>query len=137
MSKQQNVVTTSEVEFILYVSDQMKSKEFYRELFQVEPSLDVPGMTEFRLTKHVKLGLMPEDGISKILSDKTPHPNLGSGIPRCELYLKIDNANEYITQGIKLGGTQISEITDRDWGDRVGYISDPDGHILAFAELKP
>jgi len=37
-----------EVEFILYVADQEKSKLFYQNLFQLEPSLDVPGMTEFQ-----------------------------------------------------------------------------------------
>jgi len=31
---------------------------------------------------------------------------------------------------------EISELKDRDWGDRVGYISDPDGHVLAFAESR-
>lgn len=123
-----------EFEFILYVSDQKRSKDFYKHLFQMEPELDVPGMTEFHLTENVKLGLMPESGITKILSDKTLKPASGNGIPRCELYLKVYKPQEYINRGIELGAKMISELQLRDWGDTVAYISDPDGHIIAFAE---
>ncbi len=123
-----------EIEFILYVSDQMRSKIFYEELLQLDPSLNVSGMTEFTLHNNVKLGLMPENGIAKIISNKLPHPKEGNGVPRCELYLKIENPNEYMKRGVKLGGKVISDLQNRDWGDRVGYISDLDGHIIAFAE---
>ncbi|MCF6298195.1 MAG: lactoylglutathione lyase [Flavobacteriaceae bacterium] len=123
-----------EIEFILYVRDQTKSKEFYEKLLQIKPSLNVPGMTEFKLCENIKLGLMPENGIAKIISNKLPHPKKGNGIPRCELYLKMENPNEYIKRGIKLGGKEISKLKNRDWGDNVGYISDLDGHIIAFAE---
>jgi len=124
----------NEIEFILYVSDQMKSKIFYEELLQIAPSLNVPGMTEFKLSENVKLGLMPENGIAKIISNMLPHPKKGNGIPRCELYLKIKDPKEYIKRGIELGGKEISNLQNRAWGDKVGYISDLDGHIIAFAE---
>lgn len=125
-----------EIEFILYVTSQEKSKLFYEQLLQIKPSLDVPGMTEFELNNFVKLGLMPENGIAKIIQDKMPHPNTGSGIPRCELYLKVNGANDYMKRGIKLGGNIIDELRNRDWGDKVGYISDLDGHIIALVESR-
>lgn len=78
-----------EIEFILYVTNQEKSKCFYQSLFEITPSVDVPGMTEFELTDCTKLGLMPENGIAKILTDKVPHPKQGNGIPRCELYVGL------------------------------------------------
>ena len=123
-----------EIEFIIYVANQNNSRHFYENVLQIEPSLHVPGMTEFRLSISTKLGLMPENGIAKILNDSMPHPNNGSGIPRCELYLKVENASEYIKRGSRFGGKIISELTLRNWGDKVGYISDLDGHIIAFAE---
>ncbi len=122
------------IEFILYVSDQVRSAEFYGKLFKLQPSLDVTGMTEFNLSESVKLGLMPESGISKILCPAMPHPKLANGIPRCELYLKVQNPEDYLKRGIELGGKSISEIKDRDWGDTVGYMADLDGHIIAFAQ---
>uniref|UniRef100_UPI00215B4A90 hypothetical protein n=1 Tax=Escherichia coli TaxID=562 RepID=UPI00215B4A90 len=65
--------------------------DFYSKLFRKNPDLNVPGMTEFIFTENCKLGLMPNNGIAKILSDKTPHPELGNGIPRCELYFYVEN----------------------------------------------
>ncbi len=124
----------NEIQFIIYVKDQQKSKQFYEIVLQISPSLDVPGMTEFKLADNVILGIMPENGISKIISTHLPHPKDGNGIPRCELYLKVKNPKNYIAKGIELGGKEISKLQKRDWGDIVGYISDLDGHILAFAE---
>ena len=121
-------------EFILYVKDQFKSRDFYSEVLNLKPSLDVEGMTEFMLSENTKLGIMPERGIAKILGDKTPHPETGNGIPRCELYLYVDNVNEYYTRSLENGAGEISPVAGRSWGDTVGYVSDPDGHIIAFAE---
>lgn len=121
-------------EIILYVANQERSKDFYAAVFKAAPSLHVPGMTEFDLAEGLKLGLMPENGIAKILSDKTPHPATGNGIPRCELYILTDTIEEAYTRALAAGAKAVSGISNRDWGDRVGYVADPDGHILAFAE---
>lgn len=120
-------------EFILYVADQSRSKQFYAAVLQQPPSLDVPGMTEFTLADNLKLGLMPENGIAKILGDKTPHPASGNNIPRCELYLQVDNVDAAYNRALTAGAKAVNPIADRDWGDRVGYVADLDGHILAFA----
>ncbi|HEX8517072.1 MAG TPA: VOC family protein [Bacteroidia bacterium] len=126
-----------EIEFILYVKDQAKSTLFYTKLLGNQPVLDVPGMTEFLLSDNVKLGLMPESGIVKILGRKTPEPATGSGIPRCELYLKISDIKKYRDNAVEAGALIISEIEAREWGDLVCYFADPDGHIIAFAETMP
>jgi lactoylglutathione lyase len=119
--------------FILYVESQERSKNFYREVLQTEPRLDVPGMTEFMLTDHAVLGLMPENGIAKILAEHTPHPSTGNGIPRNEIYLYVDEPANYFERAIKAGGKAISDFQERNWGDSVAYCADPDGHILAFS----
>lgn len=123
-----------EVEFILYVSGQERSREFYSRVLGVQPVLDVPGMTEFLLSPGVKLGLMPESGITKILSGRTPHPSTGNGVPRCEVYLKVTSVASFVNRALEAGAVMVSETADRDWGDKVCYLADPDGHILAIAE---
>ncbi len=123
---------TKEFEFILYVKDQEKSRDFYRQLLTREPRLDVPGMTEFEIEKGVILGLMPENGIAALLNG-LPHPSLGSGIPRCEIYMHFDNVISMQEKAVKLGGKIINEAQKRNWGHIVSYVADPDGHILAFA----
>lgn len=122
------------IETILFVKDQDVSTDFYTRLFRKEPELNVPGMTEFLLAENCKLGLMPNQGIAKILLDKTPHPSLGYGIPRCELYFYVEDIELEYQHALKIGAIPISHIEDRDWGDRVCYFSDLDGHIIAFAE---
>ena len=122
------------VEFILYVSNQERSKSFYRIILQKEPILDVPGMTEFVLGRGCKLGIMPENGIARILGEKVPHPEKGRNIPRCELYLNVRDIEKRYKVAIQAGAVAISPVSPRDWGDMVGYVSDLDGHIIAFAE---
>ena len=124
------------VETILYVSCQEDSCRFYTKLFRREPDLQVPGMTEFLVSENCKIGLMPNQGIAKILGSKAPHPDRGNGIPRCELYFYVEDVQQEFDHAIESGATLISGIADRDWGDKVCYFSDPDGHIIAFAENK-
>ena len=120
-------------EFILYVSDQQKSRDFYQILLDQKPILDVPGMTEFTINEFVKIGLMPNEGIAKIITPKLPHPTSGNGIPRCELYLQVENIETLFELAKKAGAIEISPIALRDWGDYVGYLSDFDGHVIALA----
>ena len=121
-------------QIILYVSNQERSKIFYEAVLGKKPVLNVPGMTEFLLAEDFKLGLMPEKGIAKILTPFTPHPEKGNGIPRCELYLFLDEPGEALKRAVKAGGKEISKIAPREWGDTVAYCADPDGHIIAFAK---
>ncbi len=122
------------IETILYVDNQESSRNFYEKIFRRKPDLDVPGMTEFVLAENFKLGLMPNKGIAKILGHQLPHPDNGIGIPRCELYLYVENIESEFENAIKSGAQMISPILERDWGDRVCYFSDPDGHIVSLAE---
>ncbi|MBN2362652.1 VOC family protein [candidate division WOR-3 bacterium] len=119
---------------VLYVSDQKRSAEFYKNIFRKEPDLDVPGMTEFDVFENLRLGIMPNDGIASILKEKTLHPSKGNGIPRCELYLYVEDLEFEYENAKKTGAVEISPIEKRNWGDRTCYFSDPDGHVLAFAE---
>lgn len=121
-------------EFILYVSDQKRATEFYAEVLQLRPSLNVPGMTEFTLADNLKLGLMPENGIAKIITPVLQHPSAGSGIPRCELYVFVEDVKAACERATNAGAREVSPPADRDWGDRVGYVADPDGHVIAFAK---
>lgn len=91
-------------------------------------------MTDFHFSGNCKIGLMPNKGIAKILEDKTPHPDNGNGIPRCELYFYVDDIQLEFENALNCGAKLISPIENRNWGDKACYFSDLDGHIIAFAE---
>ena len=120
--------------FVLYVADQERSTSFYSRVLGREPSLCVSGMTEFPLVDGSSLGLMPEAGIKRLLGDALPDPASAAGIPRAELYLLVDDPEAYHARALSAGARELSGLAKRDWGDRVAYCLDPDGHVLAFAE---
>ncbi len=119
---------------ILYVADPEASRRFYRLVFAAEPTLDVPGMTTFRLPGGSELGLMPEQGIKDLLGPALPDPSPGRGIPRVEIYLTVeDDPADWFTRALEAGATEVSPLLPRTWGDRAAYVMDADGHVLVFA----
>lgn len=120
--------------FILYVKDQKKSMEFYSKLLCTEPTLNVPGMTEFTLSKNIILGLMPANEIEKLLEQKVNVAEQANNKIKAELYLVVDNLDKYCRKAAELNAVQLSEIKARDWGDKAAYFLDPDNYIIALAE---
>lgn len=120
--------------FILYVEDQQKSKCFYSQVLELEPTLDVPGMTEFALNNSCIFGLMPISGIVGLIGEKLPNPGRAAGIPRSELYLRVKDAAAFHMRALLHGAIELSSMQPRDWGHSVAYCLDQDGHVLAFAE---
>jgi uncharacterized protein len=119
--------------FILYVRDQSAARTFYAKALDLAATLDVPGMTEFRLRDGVVLGLMPEAGIRRLLGEALPDPAQAAGIPRAELYLLVDDPAVCHARALAAGARQLDALTARSWGHEAAYSLDPDGHVLVFA----
>lgn len=119
--------------FILYVHDQVTATAFWTAVLGRCPSLDVPGMTEFTLTPGTVLGLMPEASIRALLGPALPDPASARGIPRCELYLVVDDPEGHHARALAAGARELSPLTQRTWGDEAAYCLDRDGHVIAFA----
>lgn len=119
--------------FILYVSDQERSADFYSAVLDQSPILTVPGMTEFRLEDSAILGLMPEDGITRLLGEALKQQAGDRGGPRAELYLVVEKPAEFHARAIAHGARELSPLLLRDWHHTVAYSLDPDGYVLAFA----
>ena len=120
--------------FILYVRDQDASAQFYRKVLAREPSLNVPGMTEFQISNESILGLMPEKGIKQLLGKAIEDPETTNGIARAELYLMVLEPQKFLDRALEAGGRILSKIELRSWGHMAGYVADLDGHVVAFAE---
>ncbi|HRQ31441.1 MAG TPA: VOC family protein [Saprospiraceae bacterium] len=127
------IQTIEQTEIILFVKDQNKAAGFYERILGIQPSLHVPGMTEFRLSSNCLLGLMPQSGISRLLQLNLTAEENSSAFPKCELYLLVKDAAAAIDHAISCGASLVSAVQARDWGDLAGYLKDPDGNIIAFA----
>lgn len=119
--------------FILYVDDQEKSTEFYAKVLNLDPSLHVPGMTEFTLGNGCKLGLMPKKGIKNLLRNGLKNLDFGKGVLCSEVYLLVDNPEIYHQRALAHGARELSKISKREWGDVAAYSLDSDGYVLVFA----
>jgi catechol 2,3-dioxygenase-like lactoylglutathione lyase family enzyme len=115
---------------ILYVRDQGASARFWEAALATPPTLDVPGMTEFTLAEGAVLGLMPADGIRRLLP-ALPEPT--HGVPRAEVYLVVDDPAAAHARALAAGARELSPLAARDWGHEASYALDPDGHVVAFA----
>jgi len=123
-----------EAHFILYVKDQKISTDFYSKALDMPPHLNVPGMTEFTLQRGAKLGLMPSEGVKRLLGETLPDPQAAAGLPRAELYLLVEEPSSFLNRAIEAGAKELSPVQTRDWGHAAGYCLDLDGHVLAFAK---
>ncbi|MBB5205151.1 catechol 2,3-dioxygenase-like lactoylglutathione lyase family enzyme [Inhella inkyongensis] len=117
---------------ILFVRDAAAQRDFYAALLARPPRLDVPGMCEFELPGGAVLGLMPEAGIRRLLSQDWPAP---TDTPRSELYLLLDeDPAPWLARALAAGAELISPLQARNWGHQAAYLRDPEGHLLALAQ---
>jgi lactoylglutathione lyase len=50
-----------------------------------------------------------------------------------ELYIEVDDLGEAITRAREAGATQLSEPTERPWGQWSVFLRDPDGVVVELA----
>lgn len=66
-------------------------------------------------------------------------PHLASRAPLVDgsspvvTYLYDENVDEIISRAVKLGAKVLMPVEDQFWGDRVGRIIDPAGHVWNIA----
>ncbi|NOX65149.1 MAG: glyoxalase [Chlorobi bacterium] len=120
--------------FIIYVDDIEKTKMFYELLFDVKPTIDEPGMCELELPNGAVLGIMPNTSLEKLFGAEYRVNEKKKASPKFEFYFQVDNAEALYQKALQLGALSLRKFTKMDWGDRVAYCVNHDGHILAFAE---
>jgi uncharacterized glyoxalase superfamily protein PhnB len=123
-----------EAYFIIYVTDQRQSADFYRKVLGREPIIDVPGITEFPLRDGTILGVMPVTSAAKLIGATHFSESTPQRAPKSELYLVVEDPGSYHARALANGATELSPMQERDWGHRAAYSLDPNGHVLAFAE---
>lgn len=59
--------------------------------------------------------------------------SVGDGV-RFELFVYVDEVDRLVEEMRADGVTLLREPTDMAWGERVAYVTDPDGNPVALAQ---
>lgn len=120
--------------FIIYVDNLDKTKMFYKLLFDIKPIIDEPGMCELELPNGAVLGIMSNSSLEKLFGTEYSINEKKRSSPKFEFYFQVDNAEALYQKALQLGALELRKFAEMDWGDKVAYCINHDGHILAFAE---
>lgn len=116
----------------LYLSDAARAIEFYKSVFGATEimRMDAPGgkigHAEIKIgDSHVMLADECPD-----MDARSPQSCGGSPVG---LLLYIENVDAVAEQAVAAGAKLLSPLEDKFYGDRMGKIEDPFGHIWAIA----
>jgi lactoylglutathione lyase len=74
-----------------------------------------------------ELAVTTEDS-PRMLAGVEPGPG-----PRHELFVYVEDVDATVRAIAEAGGTLVKEPADMPWGERVGFVSDPEGNVVALA----
>jgi lactoylglutathione lyase len=115
---------------VVYSSDVPKAAAFYERLgFEVRYQLPAEGPPGY-----VSLA---RDGVELAIVDRAwPSAELniqpGAG-PRFEVFIDVEDVEEVLSSMRGAGAALLKRATDMPWGERVGYLADPDGNPVGLA----
>jgi lactoylglutathione lyase len=117
---------------VLYAKDVERVASFYATLGFAEharlPSPDgSPGFIGLRRDGGAELAITTEDS-PRMLAGVEP----GRG-PRHELFVYVEDVDAEVAGVAAAGGTVLKAAADMPWGERVGFVADPEGNVVSLA----
>lgn len=109
--------------------------EFYRAAFGAEELVRQLADDGERLL-HSRLLI---NGGLVMLSDEFPEYGAEADVlPKgFALHLQVDDADEWWSRAIRVGGVPVMPLADQFWGDRYGRLMDPFGHCWSIGAPIP
>lgn len=117
---------------ILAVQDLPRMVRFYRDGFGWPTRAEVPVYVELALPDGRGVGLYLASAFSAN-TGAPPAPPPAHGTTAAELYFYVDDPDAWARRVESAGGRLLSAAAPRPWGDRVAYLADPEGNVLALA----
>lgn len=113
---------------ILYVDDVKATLDFYEKAFGFKIGfLHEGGDYGELITGETKLAFSAKSlmrGLGKTPGDATVKA------PVFELAFETDDVDGDFAKALATGATEVSEPTDQPWGQRISYVSDPNGFMI-------
>jgi lactoylglutathione lyase len=82
------------------------------------------------------VGLRRDDGELAVVASQWPQDQFGMPFgtaPRFEMFVYVDDVDGTVDRLRRAGTSILRQAEDMPWGERVGYVSDPDGNPVAVA----
>ena len=118
----------------IVVHDAAKAIEFYKRAFGAQEVSRFNGPDGKIMHAEIRIGDSPV-----MLSDEMPEMNVRSpkayqGPPPARLWLYLENVDAAWKRAIDAGGQERMALGDQFWGDRMGQLEDPYGHLWSLAQ---
>ncbi len=116
----------------LVVDGGARAIDFYKKAFGAEEIMRMPGPDGRIMHAELKIGdskLMLHDE----MPDMGRSPKAYNGSP-VGFYLYVENVDEAWRRAIGAGAKEQWPLNDTFWGDRIGHVQDPFGHLWTLAQ---
>jgi len=118
----------------LFVEDLDRSKLFYQQVFDLQPSFEDETDTMFRL-ENTLLFLTKSSAASRMIAPAAVG-DPGNG-PRHVFAIIVDDVDAVCAELTDKGVTLLNGPEDRPWGMRTANFQDPDGYVWEIATELP
>ncbi|HWM09494.1 MAG TPA: VOC family protein [Solirubrobacteraceae bacterium] len=116
---------------IVYVRDIPKALEFYGELLGYEEQSRVPAEGDAMF-----VGLRRDASELGLVHESSPQQLINQGIgdgPRFEMFVYVDNVDDTVGKLREADVSVLREPETMPWGERIAYVSDPEGNPITVA----
>jgi catechol 2,3-dioxygenase-like lactoylglutathione lyase family enzyme len=116
---------------VLLVDDLERALRFYTEVLGLKLGHRSGDYVQFA-TGRTRLALYTRSAMTKTLSMSLEPPAVNA--PEFELGFKVADIDAAFAELVARGALPVAVPTDRFWGQRTGYVRDPDGHLIELAQ---
>lgn len=124
----------------LSISDAAKALDFYRKVFGAEVLVRMAEPSGKVSHAQIKIGntrLMISDSTSDHTAEYRAKgwardPKSLGGTP-VAFYIYVDDADAVVKKAVAAGAKIRDQVAEKEWGDRIGGIEDPYGHVWYVA----
>ena len=116
----------------LAVSDIARAIDFYRKAFGAKETARINGPGGKLMHAEVQIG----DSRVMLGSEQAQRESCGHGQAKgcdCSLVMYVEDADEAVARAVDAGASQSMPVSDQFWGDRMGQVADPFGHVWSIA----
>ena len=119
----------------LYIRGAAAAIDFYKKAFGAAETLRIPGPEGKIGHAEIKIGnsmiMMADENLG--MGAKSPQTYGGTAV---SLLLYVENVDKVFNQAVASGAKVLQAVEDKFYGDRMGGLTDPFGHVWFVATHK-